>query len=161
MRRLLISCVCLLAAAYAVWLVVARNRPDAWQVAPPVDLSPPSVAPLADVVPLQPSEAAPRPAPVRDSERRLLELVGLRHEIATRVDRRALYAMAHDRGVPHHALFSKGSEALLEAILDREQMPPADVLPSEETLGRMAAIAEEAFARHDRLLDGDEALDAG
>jgi hypothetical protein len=147
-----------MAAAYAVRLIAARRgRPL------PVPATPRQDAPVAEIIPLRAREPdPPAPTPVRESERRLLELADLRHELATRVDRRALYAMAHDRGLPHHALFSMGSEALLEAILDREEIPPPDVLPSQETVERMAAIADEAFGRHDRLLAEDAAaLDAG
>jgi hypothetical protein len=158
-----------MAAAYAVRLIAARrSRPAAWQ-------EPPAAAPspVAEVVPLPvrapeppaPEPIAPEPPapePVRDSERRLLELADLRRRLAAEVDRRALYAMAHDRGLPHHALFSMGPEALVEAILEREEIPPADVLRSEETAERMTAVAEDAFARHGRLLAEDSAaLDAG
>jgi hypothetical protein len=161
-RRLLITCACLTAAVYAMRLIAARRRPPVrWQPAVTVDQPP-----AAEVVPLPVRAPEPEPKtapkPVRDSERRLLELADLRRELASSVDRRALYAMAHDRGLPHHALFSMGADALLESILECEEIPPADVLPSQATAERMAAIAEEAFARHARLLADDAAaLDAG
>lgn len=142
---------------------VAEPEPVAEPELEPVAEAAPE--PVAEVVPLpvrEPEPAEPEP-PVRDSERRLHELAALRAELIRKVDRRALYTMAHDRGLPHHSLFAMSPEQLYDAVLAAEQLPPSDVLPSAETEQHVRQIAAEAMARHERFLaeDAASALDAG
>jgi hypothetical protein len=167
-RRLLMGFVCGAVAGYALWMLAVRLReqPRLETFTPPV--APPE--PVADVVPLvvpepEPApEAEPEPEPVlRDSELRLHELAALRAELLATVDRRALYSMAHDRGLPHHSLFLMSSGQLLDAVLAAEELPPADVLPSADTARRVREIAAEASERHQWFAAQDAAseLDAG
>ena len=168
MRRLLMGFVCGAIAGYALWLLSKRLREQPRIEAfahPPAPPAPPE--PVAEVVYLAVPEPEPEPAepppPVRDSELRLRGLAALRVEILETVERRALYTMAHDRGLPHHTLFLMGSAQLLDAVLAAEELPPADVLPSVDTERRVREIAAEALARHERLLaeDAGSELDAG
>ena len=152
MRRLLMGFVCGAVAGYALWLLAARLReqPRIEALAPP-SAPPAPPEPVAEVVYLAVPEPEPAaPPPVRDSELRLRGLAALRIEILETVDRRALYTMAHDRG-------------LLDAVLAAEELPPADVLPSIDTERRVREIAAEALARHERVLaeDAGSELDAG
>jgi hypothetical protein len=102
-------------------------------------------------------EDVPSPA-----ERKLEQLAELRAQLAGSVDRRALFGMARDRGVPHHQIFFMTSDQLLDAIVSAEGLPPADVLPSGYTEERMSAIAAEARLRHDEIVVAEAAeLDAG
>ncbi len=165
MRRLLMGFVCGAVAGYALWLLAARLReqPRIEALAPP-SAPPAPPEPVAEVVYLAVPEPEPAaPPPVRDSELRLRGLAALRIEILETVDRRALYTMAHDRGLPHHALFLMSSSQLLDAVLAAEELPPADVLPSIDTERRVREIAAEALARHERVLaeDAGSELDAG
>jgi hypothetical protein len=184
--------ICGVAAGYAVWLLVIRRfedqpmqrftpRPAPPAPAPVAESEPvaepepvaehepepePVPEPVAEVVPLpvmrEPEPVEPEP-PVRDSERRLQELTALRSELLRKVDRRALYTMAHDRGLPHHTLFAMSPEQLYDAVLAAEHLPPSDVLPSAETEQHVRQLAAEAFARHERFAAEDAAseLDAG
>ena len=102
-------------------------------------------------------EDVPSPA-----ERKLEQLAELRAQLARSVDRRALFGMARDRGLPHHQIFFMTSDQLLDAIVSAEGLPPADVLPSGYTEERMSAIAAEARLRHDEIVVAEAAeLDAG
>jgi len=167
-RRLMMGFVCGAVLGYVLWLLAGRRweEPRVEAFAPPA--APPAPpAPVAEIVPLavrEPEPAAPPPAtPVRDSELRLHQLAALRVEILETVDRRALYTMAHDRGLPHHTLFLMSSAQLLDAVLAAEELPPADVLPSVDTEQRVREIATEAFERHQWFAAQDAAsqLDAG
>jgi len=96
------------------------------------------------------------------AERKLEQLAELRAQLARSVDRRALFGMARDRGLPHHQIFFMTSDQLLDAIVSAEGLPPADVLPSGYTEERMSAIAAEARLRHDEIVVAEAAeLDAG
>jgi hypothetical protein len=165
-RRLLMGFVCGVVAGYALWLLAVRLREQPRLVA----FTPPAApqAPIADVVPLVVPEPEPEPEPkpepvLRDSELRLHELAALRAELVATVDRRALYSMAHDRGLPHHTLFLMSPGQLLDAVLAAEELPPADVLPSVDTERRVREIAAEASERHRWFAARDAAseLDAG
>lgn len=168
MRRLMMGFVCGAVLGYVLWLLVGRRweEPRVEVFAPPAASSAPP-EPVAEIVPLavrEPEPAEPSPAPpVRDSELRLHQLAALRVEILETVDRRALYTMAHDRGLPHHTLFLMSSAQLLDAVLAAEELPPADVLPSVDTEQRVREIATEAFERHQWFAAQDAAseLDAG
>ena len=172
MRRLMMGFVCGAVLGYVLWLLAGRRweEPRVEAFAPPAERPAPQPAPpepVAEIVPLavpepEPAEASPAP-PVRDSELRLHELAALRVEILETVDRRALYTMAHDRGLPHHTLFLMSSAQLLDAVLAAEELPPADVLPSVDTEQRVREIATEAFERHQWFAAQDAAsqLDAG
>ncbi|MFL6040068.1 MAG: hypothetical protein ACJ740_01510 [Gaiellales bacterium] len=106
-----------------------------------------------------PSELDDVPSP---AERKLEQLAELRAQLARSVDRRALFGMARDRGLPHHQIFFMTSHQLLDAIISAEGLPPADVLPSRYTEERMSAIAAEARLRHDEIVLAEAAeLDAG
>ena len=170
MRRLLMGFVCGAVAGYALWMLAVRLReqPRLETFTPPA--APPE--PMADVVPLVVPEPEPEPEPrprpglapvLRDSELRLHELAALRAELVATVDRRALYSMAHDRGLPHHTLFLMSPGQLLDAVLAAEDLPPADVLPSVDTERRVREIAAEASERHQWFVARDAAseLDAG
>jgi hypothetical protein len=106
-----------------------------------------------------PSDLDDVPSP---AERKLEQLAELRAQLARSVDRRALFGMARDRGLPHHQIFFMTSDQLLDAIVAAEGLPPADVLPSGYTEERMSAIAAEARLRHDEIVVAEAAeLDAG
>ncbi|MFI5048484.1 MAG: hypothetical protein ACHQEA_01300 [Gaiellales bacterium] len=168
MRRLLMGFVCGAVAGYALWVLAVRlrerPRAEAFEAFASPPFPPAQPEPVAEVVYLAVPEPEPAaPPPVRDSELRLRGLAALRIEILETVDRRALYTMAHDRGLPHHALFLMSSSQLLDAVLAAEELPPADVLPSIDTERRVREIAAEALARHERVLaeDAGSELDAG
>ena len=104
-------------------------------------------------------ELANVPSP---AERKLEQLAELRAQLTKTVDRRALFGMARDRGLPHHQIFFMTSDQLLDAIVSAEGLPPADVLPSGHTEERMSAIAAEARLRHEEIVVAEAAeLDAG
>ena len=169
MRRLMMGFVCGAVLGYVLWLLAGRRweEPRVQAFAPSERPDPPAPPePVAEIVPLavrEPEPAAPPAAPVRDSEQRLHQLAALRVEILETVDRRALYTMAHNRGLPHHTLFLMSSAQLLDAVLAAEELPPADVLPSVDTEQRVREIATEAFERHQWFAAQDAAsqLDAG
>lgn len=169
MRRLMMGFVCGAVLGYVLWLLAGRRweEPRVEAFAPPSERPDPFAPsePVAEIVPLavrEPEPAAPPAAPVRDSELRLHQLAALRVEILETVDRRALYTMAHDRGLPHHTLFLMSSAQLLDAVLAAEELPPADVLPSVDTEQRVREIATEAFERHQWFAAQDASeLDAG
>jgi hypothetical protein len=170
-RRLMMGFVCGAVLGYVLWLLAGRRweEPRVEAFAPPSERPDPPAPPepVAEIVPLavrEPEPAAPPPAtPVRDSELRLRQLAALRIEILETVDRRALYTMAHDRGLPHHTLFLMSPAELLDAVLAAEELPPADVLPSVDTERRVRGIATEAFERHQWFAaqDATSELDAG
>jgi hypothetical protein len=98
----------------------------------------------------------------REGDRVLEELAQLRAEVVDRVDRRPLFAMAQARGLPNHELFTMSSQQLLDAILDAEGLPPADVQPSPHSAERIRMVASEAFRRHDEFAAEEAAeRDAG
>jgi hypothetical protein len=111
----------------------------------------PAPADEADVVSLASRDEPPpeRESASYDGEQVQAELALLRADVVAGVDRRPLFAMAQARGLPNHELFSMSSEQLLDAILDAEALPPADVLPSQQNADRIRSVMAEAFQRQD------------
>jgi hypothetical protein len=182
MRRFLIVCLCLFTVGFALLLVLAtreRAADDRLQQVDPEpqadDTGPAEVEderveqPVpADVVAL--ADRAVRtpdsdPEPDRaggEAELALERLVSVRADVVAKVERRPLFVMAHERGLPNHELFTMTSEQLLEAILEAEGLPPADVLPSPQTEERVMAVAAEAHRRQEEYLAEEAAeRDAG
>jgi hypothetical protein len=91
------------------------------------------------------------------AEQKLEELAEIRAGLVSNIDRRALFAMARDRGLPHYQIFFMTSKQLLDAIIDTEGLPPFDVLPSTYTEERMDAIAAEAHRRHEQIMIAEAA----
>jgi hypothetical protein len=90
----------------------------------------------------------PGSASFADPDKLLAELAQIRAEVVERVDRRPLFIMAGQRGVPHFRLISMTKPELFEAVLDAEGVPPSDVRASPETAERVRALAAEAFRIH-------------
>jgi hypothetical protein len=86
-----------------------------------------------------------------DPEQLLAELARIRAEVVERVERRPLFVMAEQRGVPYFRLFFMTKPELFEAVLEAEGVPAADVRPSSETAERARALAAEAFRRHEEI----------
>jgi hypothetical protein len=179
MRRFLIVCLCVVTVGCVLLLLAGRGRgPDGRfeRVDPDVDAGdaspaeaeeesveqqvPGAAASLADRADRTP-DAEPQRAG-REAELALERLVRVRADLVARVERRSLYVMAHERGLPNHALYMMTPEQLLEAILEAEGLPPADVLPSQQTEERVMAVADEAY-RRDLEYRGEQAAerDAG
>lgn len=173
MRRLVIVFLCLTIAGCVVLLAVRSRRIRATAPAHEHDQSahfePEGQAPStpdseADVVSLASRDEPPpdREAAPYDSQGTLDELSQLRANVVEGVDRRPLFAMAQARGLPNHELFSMSSEQLLDAILAAEGLPPADVLPSQESADQIRSVMSEAFQRQDEFAAAEAAqLDAG
>lgn len=175
MRRLVIVFLCLTIAGCVLLLVVRSARRDRASVARDHDdavpeesihdvTGTPAPADEGDVVSLASRD---EPPPVTESTpydgaQAMTELSDMRVEVATRVDRRPLFAMAQARGLPNHELFSMSSEQLLDAILDAEGLPPADVVPSQQNAERIRSVMSEAFQRQDEYAAEEAASrDAG
>ncbi|MDX6547420.1 MAG: hypothetical protein QOG33_970 [Gaiellales bacterium] len=166
MRRFLIVCLCLATFGCVVLLLAGRSRGAGrlQRVDPDVetrDAEPDEVEeegagqPVAvDTATLpDPADRAPDPDLAgREAELALERLVQVRADVAASVERSALFLMARDRGLPNHELFTMTPEQLLDATLEAEGLPPADVLPSPQTEERVMAVAAEAYRRHEEYL---------
>ncbi len=86
-----------------------------------------------------------------DGEQLMVELAQIRAELPERVERRPLFVMAEQRGVPYFRLFSKSKQELFEAVLEAEGLPPHDVHPSPESAARIREIVAEALRRHEQI----------
>jgi hypothetical protein len=174
MRRLVIVFLCLTIAGCLLLLAVRLGRtravapadePEMMDTSAEVDReSDPAPADEADVVSLASRDEPPpeRESAPYDGERVQAELAQLRADVVAGVDRRPLFAMAQARGLPNHELFSMSSEQLMDAILDAEALPPADVLPSPENADRIRSVMAEAFQRQDEYAAKEAASrDAG
>jgi hypothetical protein len=173
MRRLVIVFLCLTIAGCVVLLAVRSRRDRA--NAPDGEYGPGMDAEAGDQKPATPDVEAEvvslasrdEPAPDRetapyDSQRALEELSQLRADVVAGVERRPLFAMAQSRGLPNHELFTMSSEQLLDAILDAEGLPPADVRPSQESADQIRSVMSEALRRQDEYAAEEAAkLDAG
>jgi hypothetical protein len=173
MRRLLIITLCLFGLGLLVWML--RRAPAGDLPDPLVEDAPPEPSfepqpPEAENATAAPFEPRPGPVPdVReggadaagepDPDHLLEELGRLRTEVVERVERRPLFVMAEQRGVPYFRLFFMTKPELFQAVLDAEGIPPADVRPSEETVARVRALCAEAFRRHDEIA-AEEAAEA-
>ena len=152
MRRLLIITLCLAGIGLLVWML--RRAPSRGTPDPLVEEEPPE--PSFEPQPPEAESAVhvdPGLVPdVREGPDQLLEeLSQLRAEVVERVERRPLFVMAEQRGVPYFRLFFMTKPELFEAVLDAEGVPPADVRPSPETADRVRALAAEAFRRNDEI----------
>jgi hypothetical protein len=176
MRRFLIVCLCVFTVGCILLLFVGRGRPadHLQQVDADSEADDPGLAeveaersehPVAgDVVTLADrSNGASAPDRAgREAELALERLVRVRADVVARVERRPLFLMAHERGLPNHKLFTMTPEQLLDAILEADGLPPADVLPSPQTEERVMAVAAEAHRRHEEYLAEEAAeRDAG
>ena len=56
------------------------------------------------------------------------------------------------RGVPYFQLFFMDRQGLFEAVLEAEDLPPHDVMPSPQSAARIKEIADEAFRLHEDML---------
>ena len=155
MRRLLIITLCLVGLGLLVWML--RRAPAGGAPDPLVEEEPPEPSfepqpPEAEsAVPTR--DADPGHVPdVREGPDQLLEELSQRRaEVVERVERRPLFVMAEQRGVPYFRLFFMTKPELFEAVLDAEGVPPTDVRPSPETAERVRALAAEAFRRNDEI----------
>src|SRR4051812_35962645 len=139
MKRLLIISLCLFGLGLLVWML--RRAPAGDVPDPLVEEEPPEPSfepqpPEAETAPL---DTRPGPVPdVRgeaaeaDPDQLLEELAQLRADVVERVERRPLFVMAEQRGVPYFRLFFMTKPELFQAVLDAEGIPPADVRPSPE-----------------------------
>jgi hypothetical protein len=158
MRRVLLITLCLFGLGLLVWML--RRAPSGDVPDPLVEEEPPEPSfepqpPEAETAPL---DARPGPVPdVRgeaaeaEADQLLEELARLRADVVERVERRPLFVMAEQRGVPYFRLFFMTKPELFQAVLDAEGIPPADVRPSAETADRVRALAAEAFRRHEEI----------
>jgi hypothetical protein len=166
MRRLLIICLFLIGFGALLLYVLRPSRlpaPERDQRereprAEPVAEAEPEPAPEAEQeteqIPVvdRPEDGVVAPsAQVDDGKGRMAEMDSLRAEIVERVERRPLFVMAEERNVPYFRLFFMTKPELLEAILEVEHVPPHDVMPSQEALGRVREIAAEAYRRHEQI----------
>jgi hypothetical protein len=94
-----------------------------------------------------------------DPDALLEELARLREDVVEQVERRPLFVMAEQRGVPYYRLFFMTKPELFEAVLEAEGIPPADVRPSPETAERVRALVAEALRRHEEIA-AEEAAEA-
>jgi hypothetical protein len=173
MRRLLIIGLCLFGLGLLVWML---RRPPAGDAPDPmVEEAPPEPSfepqpPEAEREAPAPVDAGPGHVPdVRggvvepegeaDPDALLDELARLREDVVERVERRPLFVMAEQRGVPYYRLFFMTKPELFEAVLDAEGIPPADVRPSPETAERVRALVAEALRRHEEIA-AEEAAEA-
>jgi hypothetical protein len=171
-RRFLIITLCLFGVGVLLllmrqWRVPAPDMPDAADPEPEV-AEQPQPEPVAERQPEPEPEAESEPAaddvvapPVaEDGERLLAELAQIRAEVVERVERRPLFVMAEQRGVPYFRLFFMTKPELLEAILEAEGVPPADVRPSPVSAARVRAVVAEAY-RRDQEIAAEEAAEVG
>src|SRR3954447_23122885 len=158
MRRLLIIGLCLFGLGLLVWML--RRAPTGDLPDPLVEEEPPepSFEPQPPEAETGPLAGDPGPVPdVRggeadaDPDGLLEDLARLRDDVVERVERRPLFVMAEQRGVPYFRLFFMTKPELFQAVLDAEGIPPADVRPSAETADRVRALAAEAFRRHEEI----------
>jgi hypothetical protein len=168
MRRLLIICLFLIGLA-ALLLYVSRpsrlpaperDEPEWEPRAEPEPVAAGEPEPAAEaeqeteqipVIDLSDDDVVAPSAQVDDGKGRMAEMDSLRAEIVERVERRPLFVMAEERNVPYFRLFFMTKPELLEAILEVEHVPPHDVMPSQEALGRVREIAAEAYRRHEQI----------
>ena len=92
-----------------------------------------------------------------DREKILAELAQIRADVVERVERRPLFVMAEEHGVPHSRLFFMNKHELFEAVLDAEGLPPNDVVPSLQSAERIKELAAEAFRLHEKI-EAEEAV---
>jgi hypothetical protein len=172
MRRLLIICLCLIGVGALLLFVLRpsrlpapeRDEPEWEPRAEPEPAAEAEPEPAAEaeqeteqeteqipVVDLPDDDVVAPSAQVDDGKGRMAEMDSLRAEIVERVERRPLFVMAEERNVPYFRLFFMTKPELLEAILEVEHVPPHDVMPSQEALGRMREIAAEAYRRHEQI----------
>src|SRR3954447_9285399 len=158
MRRLLLISLCLFGLGLLVWML--RRAPAGDLPDPLVEEEPPepSFEPHPPEAETAPIDAGTGTVPdVRgadaqaDPDQLLDELARLRADVVDRVERRPLFVMAEQRGVPYFRLFFMTKTELFQAVLDAEGIPPADVRPSAETADRVRALAAEAFRRHEEI----------
>jgi hypothetical protein len=88
---------------------------------------------------------------VGDREQILAELAQIRADVVERVERRPLFVMAEQHGVPHFRLLSMTKQELFEAVLEAEGLPPNDVMPSLQSAERIKEIADEALRLHEKI----------
>jgi len=158
MKRLLIIGLCLFGLGLVVWML--RRAPAGDLPDPLVEEEPPEPSfepqpPEAETAPLDAGSGTVPDvrgdAADADPDELLEELARLRADVVERVERRPLFVMAEQRGVPYFRLFFMTKPELFEAVLDAEGVPPADVRPSPETAERVRTLAAEAFRRHDEI----------
>jgi hypothetical protein len=166
MRRFLIVCLCVFTVGCVLLLLAGRSRGSGGrfeQIDPDSEAGDAGLAEedgAEETVPDDVVTLANRAG--SEAELALERLVRVRADVVARVERRPLFAMAHERGLPNHELFTMSSEQLLDAILEAEGLPPADVLPSPHSEDRMMAVADEAYRRHEEYLAEEAAeRDAG
>jgi hypothetical protein len=169
-RRFLIILLCLFGLGLLVWLR-HRSRMPAPGMPQDDDAAAPEPQrearadatdagrPAGDVVHAARRATAP-PAVQDDGDRLLAELTQLRAEVIERVERRPLFMMAEQRGVPYFRLFFMTKPELFEAVLEAEGVPPADVRPSPQTVAQLRTIAAEAYRRHEEIA-AEEAAQVG
>jgi hypothetical protein len=173
MRRLLIISLCLFGLGVLVWML--RRAPAGDLPDPLVEEAPPE--PSFEPQPPEAEREAPAPLDgglgsvpdvrggVMESEAEadpdalLEELARLREDVVERVERRPLFVMAEQRGVPYYRLFFMTKPELFEAVLEAEGIPPADVRPSPETAERIRVLVAEALRRHEEIA-AEEAAEA-
>jgi hypothetical protein len=174
MRRFLIITLCLFGVGVLALLLMrqsrlpAPDRPEAAEPEPEPDEAPePEEAPEPQPEPAAEQPAADHPADdvvaplaAEDGERLLAEVAQIRADVVERVERRPLFAMAEQRGVPYFRLFFMTKPELLDAILEAEGVPPADVRPSPASAARVREIAAEAH-RRDQEIAAEEAAEVG
>lgn len=81
----------------------------------------------------------------------MAHLARIRADVVERVERRPLFVMAQQRGVPYFQLFFMDRQGLFEAVLEAEDLPPHDVMPSPQSAARIKEIADEAFRLHEEM----------
>jgi hypothetical protein len=87
----------------------------------------------------------------RERDQLMSELAQIRAEVAERVDRRPLFMLAQQRRVPYFQLFFMTKQEIFEAVLEAEDLPPHDVIPSQQSAHRVRAIAAEAFRLQEKI----------
>jgi hypothetical protein len=180
-RRLLIIFLCLFGVGVLLLLVLRAARGLAPEAGRPQREPYPQPEPVAE------AEPEPEPEPAAEAEQeteqmpavdlpdddvvapsarrddgkgRMAEVAELRDEIVERVERRPLFVMAEERNVPYFRLFFMTKPELLEAILEAEGVPPADVRPSPASAARVREVAAEAY-RRDQEIAAEEAAEVG
>jgi hypothetical protein len=78
-------------------------------------------------------------------------LARIRADVVERVERRPLFVMAEQRGVPYFQLIFMDRQGLFEAVLEAEDLPPHEVMPSPQSAARIKEIADEAFRLHEEM----------
>jgi hypothetical protein len=172
-RRFLIITLCLFGVGVLALLLMRQSRASAPDMPEPADWEPEAAEqprPQPEPVAAREPEPEPEPAPpaddvvappaAEDGERLLAELAQIRAEVVERVERRPLFVMAEQRGVPYFRLFFMTKPELLEAILEAEGVPPADVRPSPVSAARVRAVVAEAY-RRDQEIAAEEAAEVG